>query len=178
MGFTFGTTGSVIRATDVASGRVVGSRSDVFVTDSLRIVSGEGQSGNADNPAAQPIVVEVLDSTSTPVVGRTINWSQVPLEGNGVSLSAASSVTNASGQASVTFSYLGAGRTQIFADDAVSGRGVVVRVSAVGMSTITVISGSDQSGLVNTHSTQDLVCEVRDANGAVIVWPHHHLEHR
>lgn len=169
MGFTFGTVNSVIRATDSVSGRLVGSNVFIFATDTLRIVSGEGQTGSADNPAAQPIVVEVVDSTSTPIAGRTINWSQTPIEGNGVSLNAASSLTNASGQASVTFSYLGAGRTTITAQDAVNGRNVSLRVSAVGMGTLTLISGSGQIGLVNTHSTQDMVVEARDANGQVIV---------
>ena len=140
----------------------------VSAVDTLRVVSGAGQVGTAGNPAAQPLVVEVLTSTGAPIAGRTINWAQTPVEGAGVSLGATSAITDVNGQASLSFSYLSAGRTRINATDGVNGRTTQVTVSATGTGTLNMISGSGQSGLIGTHSAQPLVVELRDANGLVV----------
>ncbi len=168
VGFTFGTVNSNVLATDTASGRAIGQSLFVSAADTLRVVSGAGQIGIAGNPAAQPLVVEVLTSTGAPIAGRTINWSQTPAEGAGVSLGATSAITDVNGQASLSFSYLSAGRTRINATDGVNGRTTQVTVSATGTGTLNMISGSGQSGLIGTHSAQPLVVELRDANGLVV----------
>ncbi|MEO8160389.1 MAG: autotransporter domain-containing protein, partial [Arenimonas sp.] len=169
MGFTYGTTVSNIRATEVASGISVLQRLEVSPMDSLRLVSGEGQTGTSGLPGGLPITVEVLDSTGTPIAGRTINWSQVPIEGIGVILSSNSSITNGVGQATVTFTYQEPGRTTITANDAISFRTVSTRAAAVGMNSFTVISGDNQNGLIGSHSAQPLVAELLDGGGQPVV---------
>ena len=65
--------------------------------DIVRIISGDGQSGTVGNALGQPLVVEVRDVFNNLVPGETVQW--MIISGSGTP-APASSVANASGQAS------------------------------------------------------------------------------
>jgi subtilisin family serine protease len=65
----------------------------------LSIVSGANQSGDVSAPLAKPLVVQALDGANRAVAGVPLTWSAV----GGGTLSATSSTTDNSGQASVTW---------------------------------------------------------------------------
>jgi len=62
------------------------------------VVSGNNQNAQLNQAAALPLVVRVNDADGRPVAGATVNWSVT----GGGTVSAATSVTNASGETSVT----------------------------------------------------------------------------
>src|SRR5688572_13371248 len=64
----------------------------------IQMVGGNDQSATIGSSLTNPFVVEVLDTRGRAVGGQTVTWSVV--EGNGT-LSAPSSVTNASGEARI-----------------------------------------------------------------------------
>lgn len=66
---------------------------------SLIEVSGDGQSAATSAAFGQPLQVRISDQFSNPLSGLTVNWT---VQSGSVTLGAASSVTNASGIASVT----------------------------------------------------------------------------
>ena len=170
MGFTFGTVFSTICAT-LPNGLSACENLQTTPTESIQLVSGEAQVGTAGAPGAQPLVVEVLDGSGNPVAGRIINWSQAGLDppSTSVALSTTSSTTDASGRTSVSFTYQQPGRTIITAIDSNTSAALPIRVTAVGMDTFAVITGTNQSGLVGTHSAQPLVAELRDGAGNPVV---------
>ncbi|HEV8410353.1 MAG TPA: Ig-like domain-containing protein, partial [Gemmatimonadaceae bacterium] len=61
----------------------------------LAITGGQSQSGNTLTPLATPLAVTVTDASGNPVSGVTVNWAT----SGGASMSPVSSVTNASGVA-------------------------------------------------------------------------------
>jgi VCBS repeat-containing protein len=63
----------------------------------IRMVSGNEQNGTVGSPLQFPLVVEVIDQFGNPIAGREIQWVA---EGGG-SVSAASTITEANGHASV-----------------------------------------------------------------------------
>lgn len=66
----------------------------------LAIMSGNDQSTTANGAVASPLVVQVLDQFAAPLPGVTVTWAIA--NGTGV-LSAASSLTDSEGKASVNF---------------------------------------------------------------------------
>jgi Big-like domain-containing protein len=63
----------------------------------IRVVSGNGQIGQAGGPLASPLVVQVLDDGENPVGGVVVTWT---VELGGGSVSPASGATGADGRAS------------------------------------------------------------------------------
>lgn len=63
---------------------------------SLKIVSGNQQTGAPGATLANPLIVEVQDSSGNPVSGQTVNFAASP----GATISPASAITGANGQAS------------------------------------------------------------------------------
>ena len=170
MNFNFGNSGGTICAEDAIT--LISHCNSMYLVplESIRLVSGDGQIGPANTPGAQPIVVEVLDGNGNPVSGRVLDWSFNFSEGTTPSLLAAPSITtDASGRAQMTFTYGTTGRTEWTVSNPQVGSFFRIRVTAVGMDTFMVISGDRQSGLINTHSTQPLVAELRDNAGNPIV---------
>lgn len=79
---------------------------------SLRLVSGDGQTGEAFAPLPQPLVVRVEDRFGNPVEGVTVGWAVTAGRGD---VSATSVATDAAGQAQVTWTlgfFLGTQRVQ------------------------------------------------------------------
>jgi hypothetical protein len=73
--------------------------------DAIEIVSGDDQSATVTQQLPDPLVVSVSDEFGNPVEGFSVGFeiTGAPAGAAGQSLSAESAVTNASGQASVTF---------------------------------------------------------------------------
>ena len=70
------------------------------VATSITVSSGNGQVGLVGQPLAQPIVVHVLDQNGDSLANAVVSWTVVS---GGGSVSAATSLTDASGNASVTW---------------------------------------------------------------------------
>ncbi len=66
----------------------------------IRIVSGNGQSGEAGAALGAQLVVQVLDDADNPVSGATVTWS---IESGGGSVSPGSGQTDAQGRAAATW---------------------------------------------------------------------------
>tara|TARA_R110000868_G_scaffold259361_6_gene517371 strand:- start:18433 stop:24132 length:5700 start_codon:yes stop_codon:yes gene_type:complete len=72
--------------------------------DSLLIVSGNNQTGNPNTTLSQPLMVQVVDESGTPVEGVTVNFNitKLPIGAMGGGLSASSAITTTEGVARVT----------------------------------------------------------------------------
>ena len=134
----------------------------------IRMLSGDNQSATVGSVLSQPLVVVVTDANDNPIPGITIQWTA---EGGG-SVSAPSSVTDASGQASVTRTLGGTAGPQTTTADAgpIAGSPVIFTHTATAGTAagITKVSGDNQSGLPGAPLAQPLVVEVRDGLGNVI----------
>lgn len=133
--------------------------------DSLALMSGAGQSGLGGSASAQPVVVQVRNVNGLVVAGRTINWTT----SNGFVLSAASSVTDANGLASVSFTYGNYGTTNIVATDSVGATSASARETSLGSDSITLVSGGGQTGQAGTAGSQPIVVQVLNAAGNAVV---------
>ncbi|HTA64493.1 MAG TPA: Ig-like domain-containing protein, partial [Xanthomonadaceae bacterium] len=133
--------------------------------DSLALMSGAGQQGLAGSTASEPLVVSIRDANGAPIPGRTIDWST----SNGFVLSAASSVSDANGLASVTFTYGNYGTTAIVASDPVGATSTQAEETSIGMDSFTLVSGSGQAGKSGSASAQPIVVQLLDASGHPIV---------
>lgn len=129
--------------------------------DSLALMSGAGQSGLGGSASQQPLVVQVRNVDGAVVAGRTINWAT----SNGFTLSAASSVTDANGNASVSFTYGNYGTTSIVATDPVGVTSASAPETSTGSDSITLISGGGQTGQAGFAAAQPIVVQVLDAAG-------------
>ncbi|HEU4993640.1 MAG TPA: Ig-like domain-containing protein [Gemmatimonadaceae bacterium] len=78
----------------------------VLVATSISVSSGDGQVGVAGQPLAQPIVVHVLDQIGNSLANGVVSWTV--LSGGG-SVSASTTLTDANGNASVTWTMGAAG---------------------------------------------------------------------
>ncbi len=151
------------------------------VTASLTLMSGDIQEGVVGQELPQPIVVRAVDAQGRPVAGQLINFR---VTAGGGTVFSGSSITNADGVAQERWT-LGpvAADTQKVEARAVNpetGAPIVFATfRAVGRpaaaATLTVVSGSGQSGPVGAPLTDSLVVEARDAfnnrvPGASIAW--------
>jgi outer membrane autotransporter protein len=101
----------------------------------ISIVSGDNQTLDPAVPSA-PLVVQVIDSTSTlPMPGVTVNWT-----GTNASVSAASSVTDATGKASVTATLSGPGAASVDASLAPPASGSVQFALSSGLANLPGLS--------------------------------------
>ena len=130
----------------------------------LSIVSGDNQNGLTGEVLANPFVVEVRDQYDAPIAGVTVTFAL--LTGGG-SLSAATTTTDANGRAestltldsepgtnSVEASVEGISRTEMFSAEAVLPPSVATSLS--------IVSGDNQSGLTGEVLANPCVVEVRD----------------
>lgn len=128
-------------------------------------VSGDGQSGPVNSTLPAPLVVQVTDRFGNPIPDVTISWTFT----GGGSVSEASTVTGANGQASVTRTLGGAAgqQTTLATVDGLVGSPVTFTHTATAGSATGVVkvSGDGQSALVGTELTDPLVVQVLDALG-------------
>jgi uncharacterized protein with beta-barrel porin domain len=73
-----------------------------IVPPQLLLISGDGQSGLINSAATTPLEVKLVDGAGVPVAGQTINWSVVA---GSATLGGFSSITDAAGHATMTFSF-------------------------------------------------------------------------
>ncbi len=119
----------------------------------LQIISGDNQSGAVGSAASAPLVVQ-LSNTGTPSSAQTVNWS---VSSGQATLSAASSVTDSNGNASINFTYgNGAGPIVIQA----SAAGSTATFNAISfVPTTSPLSGNNQTGIVG-DALQPFVVQV------------------
>jgi adhesin/invasin len=136
----------------------------------IRVVSGNGQIGQAGAPLASPLVVQVLDDGENPVGDVAVTWT---VESGGGSVSPASVATGANGQASTTWTLgtgTGAQRVQASAPGAGSVRfeatSTVGAASVLGLATQP--SGQSQVGVPFRRQP---VVQVHDAAGNPVQTP-------
>lgn len=121
---------------------------------------GDAQSDTAGQALA-PFIARVSDAGGHPVAGVPVVWSVVHGSGN---LSADTTLTNASGDASVVYTLGGVGLDSIRAG--IAGTGAFVDFSAtavIGAVDVVTISGDTQSTTVAQLLADSLVVETRDA---------------
>jgi hypothetical protein len=131
----------------------------------LAPVSGDGQSGTAGTALAQPLVVKVTDAAGAPVPGVTIRWAAA----GGGTVSAATSVTDASGLASVTRTLgnvAGEQTTRASGDDLEGSPVTFTHAARAGApSRVLIVSGNRQTARPGVELANPLVVRVTDAVG-------------
>jgi adhesin/invasin len=138
------------------------------------IVSGNGQIAAPGTTLPEPLVVQVVDEDSNPVVGAAVTW--VVTAGGGT-LDPATGPTDANGQASTTWT-LGSTAGTNTAQAIVSGVGqaAFTATAAAGTpSVIQIVSGNGQSGQAGAALGAQLVVQVLDdadnpVSGATVTW--------
>jgi len=96
----------------------------------LSVVSGDGQSQAVDNPLPQPIVVMVADATGKPLSGYVVNFTVAT---GGGSVSPVAAATDASGQASTSWTLGGLFGTQTMTVTVTGAAGSPLTVTANGL---------------------------------------------
>lgn len=131
----------------------------------IAAVSGDGQSGPVSSTLADPLVVEVTDVFGNPISGVSIDWAAV----GGGSVSAASTVTDNQGRASVERMLGPAAGPQAttatsegLAGSPVTFRHTATAGNAAGLS---IVSGNNQTAPVGTRLPADLVVALTDGDG-------------
>jgi hypothetical protein len=133
----------------------------------IQMVNGNNQSATVGTSLANPFVVEVLDNSGRPVGGKTVTWTIV--QGSGT-MSPASSVTNASGEAR---SFLQVGpipgmhrvRSTLGTLPPVE---FVAMAIAVGASQLAMVSGNNQEAIVGAPLAQPIVVRASNATGGPV----------
>ena len=173
MGFTFGTLLTQFLPTDsrgVSRGVVVNPS---VSGQTVQLVSGAGQTGLSQSAAASPVVMRVVDQAGVPQPGVTVKWTQYAngtfgFQGNVVYTSPTTTVSDAAGLVQATFNFGAVGKVAIRAE-LLSTLGSAATVTSYGTETLTVLSGSGQSGLVGVHGAQPVVVVFRDPAGNPLV---------
>lgn len=150
-------------------------------TAALSVMSGDAQEGVVGQPLTAPLVVRAVDADGRPVAGQLVNFR---VTAGGGSVFAGSAITNAAGVAQERWT-LGptaadTQRVEARAIDPETGAAIVfAQFKAVGRAaptaTLTLVSGSAQSGPVGSPLADSLVVEARDrfgnrVAGATVSW--------
>ena len=136
---------------------------ETLVATALEVVSGDGQSAQVGNALANPLVVQVNDQNSDAFAGATVTFTTT-----GGTLSTASVTTDANGQASTSLTLPNtAGEYTVTAS--VTGLTDVAFTATASAgplvaTTLEIVSGDSQSGVVSTALANDLVVRVLDQN--------------
>ena len=133
-------------------------------------ISGDNQEGPTAQALANPFIIEAHDGTGIPLVGVTAKFTV--LTGGG-SLSATSLSTNSDGRAASTLtlgrvagtntvraSVPGISKTLVF-----TAEGTSSETSLPVPTTLTIVSGNNQSGVIGGMLASPFVVEVQDGNG-------------
>lgn len=140
----------------------------------VQIVSGNEQLGAPGEALPEPLVVSVVDAGGNPVVGAAVTWV---VTGGGGTLDPSTGPTDASGQASTTWT-LGPTAGANTAQAIVSGVGEAA-FTATGTagtpSRVRIVSGNNQSGNAGAALASPLVVQVLDdadkpVSEATVAW--------
>jgi uncharacterized protein (TIGR03437 family) len=139
----------------------------------IRVTQGNGQSAAPGQPLPAALRVEVDTASGTPVAGQQVNWTVTPA--GAASLSSSTTSTDVNGQAAVTATFSGSitvqTQVQITATCPAcpaNQRSVTFSVTAVPLVTLSgiqVVSGNNQTAVVNTTFGLPLVVQVNGSNG-------------
>ncbi len=143
------------------------------VVGSVTVVSGNSQVANPGVALGVPLVVTVAGPGGNVLAGQTVNWSVSPVTA-GV-FGSTSTTTGSNGQASNRFTVAGSytGSFTITATAATKSTATAVftesSVAPVIVTGISIVSGNNQSALVNTAFSNPLVVQVNSSTGAPAV---------
>lgn len=131
------------------------------------MVNGNNQSATVGASLANPFVIEVLDSRGRPIGGQTVTWNV--MQGGG-SMSPATSVSNASGEAR---SFLQLGPTPgVNRVTASLGTLSPVEFTAMAMaraaSQLGMVAGNNQEATMGSQLPQQVVVRATDATGVPV----------
>jgi len=137
----------------------------------IKVTQGNNQSAVPGQTLASALQVEVDTAAGSPVAGQTVNWTVTPA--GAASLSSTSSTTDVNGRATVVATLSGAasGAVQIKAACPAcptTNNYVTFTEMAVPIVTVTglqIISGNNQTALVNATFGLPLVVQVNASNG-------------
>jgi len=125
----------------------------------LVLVSGGAQTGAPGQPLANPIVVRVLDGSSRPVAGATVNF--IARDG---AADPAQATTDTSGTARTTWT-LGAAGPQELRVSGTGGTAVVVSATAVAPPAVARVQVVPDSVVLVTGATEEFTAVAYDAEG-------------
>jgi uncharacterized protein (TIGR03437 family) len=137
---------------------------------SIRTVSGDGQSVQAGQSLNGPLVVQVQSASGNALGGQTVNWSVSPA--NAGTLGSASTTTDSTGSASNTLRLASTASGTVTVTASVAGTTLSpVTFSETAISNITVtglsiVSGNNQTAIVNTQFTSPLVVQLTATGGS------------
>ena len=131
---------------------------------SLDIVSGANQTGFVGGMLANPLVVRARDQDGEPVDAVQVDWTVVT--GGGVA-TPASGITDVDGLVSTTFRLGSTLGTQSVRATISGAQAVTLNATATAApaSMVTIISGDNQTGVVQTQLPGELTVKVTDAFG-------------
>ena len=137
------------------------------VPAALRQISGNSQSAQAGQAIAAPLVVSVESSSGLGLAGATVNWRVSPAAA--ATLGSSSTTTDASGRTSntVRLALTANGAVQVIATN--GNNSVTFNLTAVPNISVTglqVISGNNQSAIVNSAFGAPLVVQVGASGGS------------
>jgi uncharacterized protein (TIGR03437 family) len=138
------------------------------VPSSFTIVSGNGQSAQAGQPLANPLVVQVLASGNAPLSGQTVTWSVTPA---GAASFNSATVTDSNGRASnsINLASTASGPVQIKATLAGSSLApltfTATAIPNVIITGLSIVSGNNQATIINTAFPSALVVRVTASSG-------------
>lgn len=129
-------------------------------SNQLMAVSGSGQSGIQGSSADAPLVVLLQDGFGKAIGSASISWT---VASGSIQLSAANSLTDSSGQASINFAYgTTAGSATVRASDTVSGTFVDFPLEVLG-GAVQPAAGNGQTGEVSKPLPQPLTVRIGNA---------------
>jgi uncharacterized protein (TIGR03437 family) len=139
----------------------------------VQIVSGNYQVGNIGQ-ALSPLVAKLVDANGNPVQGATMVWSVVPA--GAVALANGNAVTDNNGEVTTTVALdelaAPAGAAITVALQGTPGISATFQETVQGsVSTMTVISGNNQTAQIGTPFASPLVVQLLGANGPVANYP-------
>ncbi len=134
----------------------------------LSVVSGNGQSATPGQAVALPLIAQVGDAANNPLSGQQVTWTVSPSAAATLSNSSSTSDANGRVQTRVTLTNNAAGQIQVKAaltsNPNVSATFIVT--ANVQVTGLTIISGNNQTALVNATFASPLVVQLTAANGA------------
>lgn len=164
----FATIGAVaITAAAAACGDKNDSNTAPLVGTTATINTGsDAQTGVAGQALAQPISVHVVDQNGAAFVGGTVTWTVMS---GGGSVSAPTSTTSATGDATVTWTLGNTAGPDSLKADLGNGSSVIIASMATAgpFASLSVVSGDAQSVAAGS-TTQPLVVKAVDAFGNVV----------
>ena len=145
------------------------------VPGSIVAVSGTGQSANPGQALAQPLTVQVLNSSSQPLSGVLVTWSVSPAN---AAIFSATTTTGPTGQATnnVTLSSTASGTITISATASGAASPATFTITAIPVVTITsfsIVSGNNQSAIIGQNFANPLVVQVNSSAGPASGVPVH-----